>query len=196
MFQAQHLVLIDALLDSGKSQFRSLGFLLSGSLLLTLSAKLQIPFYPVPMTLQTLVVLLLGIAFGWRLGFATVVFYLVQGAAGLPVFAGTPEKGLGLAYLMGPTGGYLIGFAIAAAITGWMAERGFDRSVAGTAVAMLCGNAVIYTCGLAWLGQFVGYSEKLLEFGITPFILGDLVKIALATVALPVVWRWINQDKV
>ena len=196
MFQAQHLVLMDALLDSSQSRFRSLGFLLSGSLLLTISAKLQIPFYPVPMTLQTLVVLLLGIAFGWRLGFATVVFYLVQGAVGLPVFAGTPEKGLGLAYLMGPTGGYLIGFAVAAAITGWMAERGFDRTVVGAAAAMFCGNAVIYACGLAWLGQFIGYSEKLLALGITPFILGDLVKIALATVSLPLVWRWIKHDKV
>ncbi len=194
MFQTPHLVLIDALLDNGKSQFRSLAFVLSGSLLLTLSAKLQIPFYPVPMTLQTLVVLLIGVAFGWRLGFATVVFYLAQGAAGLPVFAGTPEKGLGLAYLMGPTGGYLVGFAIAAAITGWMAERGLDRSAVGTAAAMLCGNAVIYACGLAWLGQFIGYSEKLFAFGITPFILGDFVKIALATVSLPLVWRWINRD--
>ena len=195
MFQTQRLVLIDALLESGKIQFRSLVFLLSGSLLLTLSAKFQIPFYPVPMTLQTLVVLLIGVAFGWRLGFATVIFYLAQGAVGLPVFAGTPEKGLGLAYLMGPTGGYLVGFALAAAITGWMAELGFDRSLVGTAVAMLCGNAVIYTCGLTWLGQFIGYSEKVLTLGLMPFILGDLVKIALATVSLPLIWRWINRDK-
>ncbi len=196
MFQAQHLVLIDALLDRGKSQLHSLGLLFIGTLILTLSAKFKIPFYPVPMTLQTLVVLLIGVTFGWRLGFATIIFYLAQGLAGFPVFAGTPEKGLGFVYMVGPTGGYLVGFALAAAVTGWMAEHGFDRSLVGTAVAMLCGNIVIYICGLAWLGQFVGYSEKLLAFGITPFILGDLAKIALAAVSIPFIWRWINRDKI
>src|SRR5256885_9623717 len=92
-----------------------------GSLALTLSAKLQVPFYPVPMTMQSLVVLLIGLAFGWRLGTATVLLYLAEGLAGLPVFAGTPEKGIGLAYMMGPTGGYLVGFVLAAAFLGWLA---------------------------------------------------------------------------
>lgn len=101
MLQANGLVLIDALLDRGRSQFRTLFFVLAGSLLLTLSAKVQVPFYPVPMTLQTLVVLLIGVAFGWRMGVATVLAYLAQGAMGLPVFAGTPEKGLGLLYMAG-----------------------------------------------------------------------------------------------
>src|SRR5690606_16484525 len=104
---------------------RNMLLAVGGSLLLTLSAKINVPFYPVPMTMQTFAVLLIGAAFGWRLGTATVLLYLAQGAAGLPVFAGTPEKGIGLLYLMGPTGGYLVGFAVAAAVVGWLAERGW-----------------------------------------------------------------------
>ena len=163
MLQASRLVLIDALLANGDSLFRTLFLVLAGSILLTLSAKIQIPFYPVPMTLQTLVVLLIGVAFGWRMGSATVLAYLAQGALGLPVFAGTPEKGLGLLYMAGPTGGYLVGFALAAGLTGWLAERGLDRSAIGTAIAMIAGNLVIYVIGLIWLANFVGF-EKAVAF--------------------------------
>ncbi|MCH1448805.1 MAG: biotin transporter BioY [Litoricolaceae bacterium] len=194
MLQAQRLVLIDALLDRGQSQFRTLFLVLAGSMVLTLSAKVQVPFYPVPMTLQTLVVLLIGVAFGWRMGVATVLAYLAQGAMGLPVFAGTPEKGLGLLYMAGPTGGYLMGFALAAAVTGWLAERGLDRTVIGTAVAMIAGTVVIYACGLVWLSNFVGM-EKAVAFGITPFLFGDLVKVALATATLPMIWKLINRHQ-
>jgi biotin transport system substrate-specific component len=194
MLQANRLVLIDALLDKGSSQFRTLFLVLAGSLLLTVSAKVQVPFYPVPMTLQTLVVLLIGVAFGWRMGFATVLAYLAQGAMGLPVFAGTPEKGLGLLYMTGPTGGYLVGFALAAATTGWLAERGFDRTAIGTAIAMVAGNVVIYACGLVWLSNFVGM-EKAATFGMAPFVFGDLVKIALATVTLPMIWKFLNRHQ-
>ena len=150
----------------------------AGSLLLIVSAKFQVPFYPVPMTLQPLVVLLLGVVLGSRLGAATVLLYLAQGAAGLPVFAGTPEKGVGLAYMVGPTGGYLLGFALAAYVTGWLAERGFDRTRLGTALAMSLGMVVIYSLGLLWLGVFVGYNANLLHLGLTPFVLGDVLKIA------------------
>lgn len=194
MLQAQRLVLIDALLDRGHSQFRTLFLVLAGSMVLTLSAKVQVPFYPVPMTLQTLVVLLIGVAFGWRMGVATVLAYLAQGAMGLPVFAGTPEKGLGLLYMAGPTGGYLVGFALAAAVTGWLAERGLDRTVIGTAVAMIAGTVVIYACGLVWLSNFVGM-EKAVAFGMTPFLFGDLVKVALATATLPMIWKLINRHQ-
>jgi biotin transport system substrate-specific component len=194
MLQAQRLVLIDALLDRGHSQFRTLFLVLAGSMVLTLSAKVQVPFYPVPMTLQTLVVLLIGVAFGWRMGVATVLAYLAQGAMGLPVFAGTPEKGLGLLYMAGPTGGYLVGFALAAAVTGWLAERGLDRTVIGTAVAMIAGTVVIYACGLVWLSNFVGI-EKAVAFGMTPFLFGDLVKVALATATLPMIWKLINRHQ-
>ena len=112
----------------------------AGSLLLWASAKINVPFWPVPMTMQTFVVLGLGAAFGWRLGMATVALYLLEGAFGLPVFAGTPEKGIALAYMTGPTGGYLAGFVLAAGVTGWLAERGFDRNYLTTAAAMLIGR--------------------------------------------------------
>jgi biotin transport system substrate-specific component len=192
MLQASRLVLIDALLAKGDSLFRTLFLVLAGSILLTLSAKIQIPFYPVPMTLQTLVVLLIGVAFGWRMGSATVLAYLAQGAIGLPVFAGTPEKGLGLLYMAGPTGGYLVGFALAAGLTGWLAERGLDRSAIGTAIAMIAGNSVIYVFGLIWLANSVGF-EKAVAFGMVPFLFGDLVKIILATATLPLIWKFLNR---
>lgn len=194
MLQASRLVLIDALLDKSDSLFRTFLLVLAGSILLTVSAKIQVPFYPVPMTLQTLVVLLIGIVFGWRMGFATVLVYLAQGAMGIPVFAGTPEKGLGLLYMAGPTGGYLVGFALAAGLTGWLAERGLDRSVIGTAIAMIAGNSVIYLFGLGWLANFVGF-EKAVALGMSPFLFGDLVKIMLATASLPLIWKFLNRAR-
>ncbi|CAM5524910.1 hypothetical protein MAUB1S_08755 [Mycolicibacterium aubagnense] len=161
----------------------------AGSLLLWASAKVQLPFYPVPLTMQTFAVLAIGAALGWRLGLATVLLYLAEGAAGLPVFAGTPEKGIGLAYMMGPTGGYLLGYLPAAALCGWLAERGWDRSIALTALAMLAGNVMIYLPGLLWLGAIVGWDKPVLAWGLTPFLLGDLLKLGLASAVLPLVWR-------
>jgi biotin transport system substrate-specific component len=160
-----------------------------GSLLLTASAKLAIPFWPVPVTLQTLVVLCLGMVLGPKLGAAAVIAYLAQGAAGLPVFAGTPEKGIGIAYMVGPTGGYLLGFVVAAYVVGWLAERRWDRHVVGTVAAMVIGNVLIYSFGLAWLGQVVGWDKPVLDFGLKPFILGDLAKIVIAAALLPTLWR-------
>jgi biotin transport system substrate-specific component len=161
--------------------------MLLGSLALTLSAKLQVPFYPVPMTMQSLVVLLIGLAYGWRLGTATVLLYLAEGLAGLPVFAGTPEKGIGLAYMMGPTGGYLAGFVLAAALLGWLAERGWDRSLWRTALALSLGHAVLFAPGIAWLALFVGW-PKAVAFGLTPFLAGSLVKTALGVALVPAGW--------
>lgn len=166
----------------------------AGSLLLWASAKVQLPFYPVPLTMQTFAVLAIGAALGWRLGLATVLLYLAEGAAGLPVFAGTPEKGIGLAYMMGPTGGYLLGYLPAAAVCGWLAERGWDRSVALTALAMLAGTVTIYLPGLLWLGAVVGWDKPVLAWGLTPFLLGDLLKLGLASAALPLVWRLIGRN--
>jgi biotin transport system substrate-specific component len=148
-----------------------------GSALLTLSAKVQVPFYPVPMTMQTLVVLLVGMAFGARLGVATVALYLAEGAVGLPVFAGTPEKGIGLAYMLGPTGGYLLGFVLAAAVAGWLVER--RRDAAGLALAVVAGSLAIYASGVLWLASLVGLG-KALELGLLPFLWGDLLKAGLA----------------
>lgn len=166
----------------------------AGSLLLWASAKVQLPFYPVPLTMQTFAVLAIGAALGWRLGLATVLLYLAEGAAGLPVFAGTPEKGIGLAYMMGPTGGYLLGYLPAAAVCGWLAERGWDRNIALTVLAMLAGTVMIYLPGLLWLGAVVGWDKPVLAWGLTPFLLGDLLKLGLASAALPLVWRLVGRN--
>lgn len=165
----------------------------AGSLALWVSAKVQIPFYPVPVTLQTLVVLLIGMAYGWKLGTATVALYLLQGAVGLPVFAGTPEKGIGLLYMAGPTGGFLIGFVLAAALVGFLAQRGWDRNIATTALAMLLGNAIIYVPGLLWLGSVVGWDKPVLQWGMTPFLLGDLAKLVIAALLMPAVWKMLGR---
>ena len=153
---------------------RSLILIALGTALLTLSAKISLPLPFVPMTLQTLVVLVIGAVYGWRLGSATVIAYLVEGAMGLPVFAGPVG---GLAPLMGPTAGYLAGFVAAAFITGWLSERGWDRSVLLLFVAMALGHTVILAAGFAWLafGMNLGV-EKAWLVGILPFLAGSLVK--------------------
>lgn len=193
MSQTNQGVMMDVLWDHQGGRFRQVALVVAGSLLLTLSAKFQVPFYPVPMTLQPLVVLMLGVVLGAKLGGAAVLFYLLQGAMGFPVFAGTPEKGLGLMYMTGPTGGYLVGFLVAAYVTGVLAERGLDRSRVGTLVAMVAGMGVIYALGLLWLGVFVGYNQTLLNVGLYPFVLGDAVKIALASVSVPMIWAWLKK---
>jgi len=179
--------------QSQNSMFYKALLAVLGTVLLIVSAKARIPFWPVPMTLQTFVVLGLGMAYGWRLAGATLVFYLIQGAMGLPVFAGTPEKGIGLAYLAGPTGGYLMGFVFAAMLCGYLAERGWDRSSLTTAAAMLFGNIVIYAAGLLWLGALLGWDKPILEWGLFPFILGDIAKLVLAMIVLPLSWRMLGK---
>jgi len=165
----------------------------AGSLLIAVSSKVQIPFYPVPMTMQTFVILGLSMALGWRLAGATLALYLLQGMLGLPVFAGSPEKGIGLAYMMGGTGGYLLGFLAAAVTCGWLGEKGWDRNVFKTAAAMFIGNALIYIPGILWLGLLFGWDKPIIEWGLTPFILGDITKIALATAVLPLAWTFLNK---
>lgn len=184
-----HPVLADALPGRRADLVRNAGLAIVGSLALWMSAKVQVPFYPVPITMQTLVVLGLGMALGWRLAAATLGLYLLEGLAGLPVFAGTPEKGIGLAYMMGPTGGYLAGYLVAAALVGWLAERGWGRNVFSTVGAMLIGNATLYALGLVWLGMLMGWDKPVLEWGLYPFIVGDLFKIGLAAVLLPGAWH-------
>jgi biotin transport system substrate-specific component len=187
--------LAQALWPSDAKALRAIVLALIGSAVLWASAKIQVPFYPVPMTLQTLAVLGLGMAYGWRLAFATLLLYLAEGTLGLPVFAGTPEKGIGVAYMLGPTGGYLLGFLLAATLCGWLAERGWDRNVATTALAMLLGNIVIYLPGLLWLGAVVGWDKPVLEWGLTPFLLGDATKLLLAALILPGLWTLLGRKK-
>ena len=177
---------------SSTAWMRNAVIVFAGSLLLTLSAKLSIPFPLVPMTLQTLVVLCLGMLLGPRLGVAAVLAYLAQGAIGLPVFAGTPEKGIGLAYMLQHTGGYLIGYVFAAYTVGKLAQRHWDRSILTTIAAMLIGNAVIYVFGLLWLGTLIGWDKPVLAFGLTPFLLGDLAKVLIAATILPGLWKLVK----
>jgi biotin transport system substrate-specific component len=147
------------------------------SLVLALSAKASVPFWPVPMTLQTLAVLTMGALLGPRLAVAAFAVYLAEGAAGLAVFSGTPERGIGLAYMMGPTGGYLAGMALAAAIAGWAGQHLAGRLVPA-ALAMLAATAAVYACGAAWLAHFVGWPH-VWALGVRPFLAGDAVKGAI-----------------
>ena len=171
---------------------RVLFLALAGSALIAVSSKLKVPMVPVPMTMQTFVILVIGMACGWRLGGLTLLLYLAEGAIGLPVFADTPERGIGLPYMVGTTGGYLLGFLLATLVVGLLAEAGWDRSVPLAAVAMLAGNIVIYLPGLLWLGTVAGWDNPILQWGLTPFILGDLAKLVLAALLLPAAWRLVR----
>jgi len=164
----------------------------SGVLLLTVSAKLQIPLWPVPMTMQTYIILVIGMAYGTSLGVITVGAYLVAGAVGLPVFAGTPEKGVGLEYMVGPTGGYLLGFMLATFLLGKLAERGWDRSMGSSLTAMTAAHLLILACGAAWLAVLMGW-ERAIAVGVTPFIAATIIKTILAGLTLPIAWRQVRR---
>ena len=165
---------------------------LAGSVLITICTQISLPLFPVPMTLQTFAVFLIGLTYGWRLGGITVSLYLLEGAIGLPVFSG--GKG-GMIVFMGPTAGYLVGFLLAATACGWFAERGFDRSYFKLLVALLVGNVLLYAPGLLWLGTLIGWDKPVLEYGLYPFIGGDLLKIAMAVLLLPTAWKVVNRLK-
>jgi biotin transport system substrate-specific component len=166
---------------------RSVVLVALGTALLTLSAKINLPLPYVPMTLQTLVVVMIGAAYGWRLGTATLLAYLAEGAIGFPVFAGPVG---GLAPLAGPTAGYLVGFVAAAFITGWLSERGWDRSVLRLFVAMGIGHVVILAAGFVWLAfGFKLGAEKAWLVGVSPFVAASLIKNALGAVMIPAIRR-------
>jgi biotin transport system substrate-specific component len=191
---AQHQGLAPTLADmlwspaASSKAARALVLAVLGSTLLTISAKIQVPFWPVPMTMQTFVVLVLGMAYGWQLAGATVLLYLVEGAVGLPVFA----KGGGLAYFAGPTAGYLFGFLVAAMAVGWLAERSWDRSVRRTFGAMLVGTAIIFFFGIAWLSMLIGLREAI-GAGLVPFLTSEVFKIALAAAVVPIAWQLLRR---
>jgi biotin transport system substrate-specific component len=169
--------------------------ILAGVAALTLAAKIRVPMWPVPITMQTFAVLVIGAAYGMRLGVATLLAYLALGAAGLAVFTGDSA---GLAYMMGPTGGYLVGFAVAAGVMGWLAAHGWDRTVAGMGFALLIGNAVIYAFGLPWMA-WLFWAERgtawVLQWGMTNFLLGDALKLALAALVLPLAWKAVGRAR-
>jgi len=180
---------------------KSLFAIILGSVILIVSAKIKVPFYPVPMTMQTFVVILIGVTLGWKLGLATVFVYLFEGMIGLPVFAGTPEKGLGVAYLMGPTGGYLFGFLVATYIAGsFKYDNCFDTQKFKSAkenlsfflafrsaitlpyknfIKLIFSVSFIYIFGLLWLGLLIGWDKPIFKLGAYPFLLAELFKILI-----------------
>ena len=165
-----------------------------GAVLLTIAAKIKVPFYPVPMTMQTLGVAIIAASFGARLGVASVILYLAAGMAGLPVFTNTPPAVAGLTYMMGPTGGYLLGFALAALLVGHLAERGWDRSLFTLFFAMLLGDAVILSLGTAWLAFGAGLGlAKALAVGLYPFLLAALLKEALGAALVRGAWTLVRK---
>jgi len=165
-----------------QSRFIKLAFLaLIGSIVLAISSKIKIPFYPVPMTMQTLVVLIIGIVFGWKLGLATISLYLFEGIVGLPVFSGTPEKGVGLIYFTGPTMGYLLGFLVAVYISG---KISYDNNLFKNFLKLLFATSFIYILGMTWLGSLIGWEKPIFKLGAQPFLLAELFKILIITFSL------------
>ena len=177
---------------------KTISIIVIGSILLTISAKIKIPFYPVPMTMQTFVVLFFGIAFGYKIGLATVTLYLLEGIFGLPVFANSPEKGIGLLYFTGPTMGYLIGFLVAVYLVGirrdlfyWSKKHYVNLLTVFT--RLIVSVSFIYILGLLWLGSLIGWDKPIYKLGAEPFLLAELFKLLLLTALYP----WIKKlDKI
>ena len=162
---------------------------------ISIAAKIKVTMWPVPITMGTFAVLALGAAYGPRLGLVTIVGYMIVGALGFDVFANSSAEQFGLSYMMGGTGGYLVGYVLATLALGALAQRGWDRSVLWMALAMLIGNALIYLPGLAWLGQLYGWDKPILAWGLTPFLVGDAIKLALAAMVLPAAWKLVGKAR-
>ena len=154
---------------------------LMGSILLTISAKIKIPFYPVPMTMQTFVVLFLGISFGYKVGVTTIFLYLLEGIVGLPVFSNSPEKGIGIAYFVGPTMGYLIGFIFACFLAGYFK---YNSNYLINFLKILVSTSIIYFFGVIWLGTLIGWDKPILQLGVFPFLLAEFFKMLLLTLLI------------
>ncbi|ASM71885.1 biotin transporter BioY [Pseudosulfitobacter pseudonitzschiae] len=193
----QNRVLSDLLSSENKltQGARQVMMVAAGILLLAVAAKIKVPMWPVPITMGTFAVLTIGAAYGARLGLVTILGYMLLGALGMDVFAGSSAEATGLTYMMGGTGGYLVGYVLATVILGLLAQRGWDRSIGWMALAMLIGNVAIYLPGLAWLGQLYGWDQPILQWGLTPFLVGDAIKLALAAVMLPAVWKLVDRAR-
>ena len=163
---------------SNNRLIKSFIIIILGSVLLTISAKIKIPFYPVPMTMQTFMVLFLGISFGYKIGVATVMLYLLEGILGLPVFSNSPEKGIGIVYFVGPTMGYLIGSIFASFLAGFLK---YTSNYMLTFIKLLLSTSIIYILGVLWLGNLIGWDKPILQLGVYPFLLAELFKILLLT---------------
>lgn len=172
---------------SGSALVRNAVLAVAGSLLVAAAAQINVPMIPVPMTLQTLAVLAIGAAYGARLGAATLALYALEGVAGLPVFAEFKSGFMLVSF------GYVLGFILAAGLVGWLAERGWDRSAPRMFGAMLLGAAVLYVPGLIWLSVWVGSFSLAVQYGLTPFIAGDVVKASIAALGFPAVWALLGR---
>lgn len=167
----------------------------AGILFLAIAAKIKVPMWPVPITMGTFAVLTMGAAYGARLGLVTILGYMLVGALGFDVFAGSSAEKYGLTYMMGGTGGYLVGYVLAVLALGTFARAGWDRSMPKMAGAMLVGNVLIYVPGLIWLGMLYGWDKPILEWGLTPFLVGDAIKLALAAVIVPAAWKLVGNAR-
>ncbi len=162
--------------NTQSSVIKSILIILIGSIILTISSKIKIPFYPVPMTMQTFVVLFLGISCGYKIGLATIGLYLLEGIAGLPVFSNSPERGIGIVYFTGPTMGYLIGFFSACFIASLIKS---NDSYLKIFYKLILSVSTIYILGILWLGSLIGWDKPIVELGVTPFLLAEFFKITL-----------------
>lgn len=174
---------------------KQVALVMLGIIVLAVAAKIRIPMWPVPITMGTFAVLTIGAAYGPRLGLATILGYLIIGALGFDVFAGSSAEAFGLTYMMGGTGGYLVGYVLATLALGLLARRGWDKSIVLMAAALLIGNVLIYVPGLIWLGQLYGWDQPILAWGLTPFIIGDVLKLVLAALIVPGVWKMIGNAR-
>ena len=174
---------------------KQIALVVFGIVALAIAAKVKVPMWPVPITMGTFAVLTIGAAYGSRLGFATILGYMIVGALGFDVFATSSAELAGIEYMMGSTGGYLLGYVLATVALGALARRGWDRSILWMAGAMLIGNALIYAPGLLWLGQLYGWDKPILEWGFTPFVIGDLLKLALAALMVPGLWKLVGNAR-
>lgn len=168
---------------------------IAGIAALAVAAKIKIPMIPVPMTMGTFAVLSIGAAYGMCLGLVTIIGYMLIGALGFDVFAGSSAETFGITYMMGGTGGYLVGYVLAVLALGYAARQGWDRSIGKMALAMVLGNVLIYVPGLVWLAVLYGTDAPIFTWGLTPFLLGDLVKLALAALLLPSVWGLVGSAR-
>ena len=168
---------------------------IAGIAALALAAKIKIPMDPVPITMGTFAVLSIGAAYGMRLGLVTIIGYMLIGALGFDVFAGSSANAFGITYMMGGTGGYLVGYVLAVLALGYAARHGWDRSIGKMALAMVLGNVLIYVPGLIWLAVLYGTDAPIFAMGLTPFLLGDLLKLALAALLLPAVWSLVGASR-
>ncbi len=159
---------------------------MAGTILITISAKVKIPFYPVPMTMQTFIILFIGITYGYKLGIATVSLYLLEGIIGIPVFANSPEKGVGLIYFFGPTMGYLFGFLVAVYLSGLF---NYNKGIINNFFKLIFSVSFIYILGLFWLGVLIGWDKPLFKLGAAPFLLAELFKILLLLFLMPILLK-------